>query len=98
MADWIKAYKKGVLIQIKVVPNSSKNQLSLLDTILKINITAPAVENKANKELVQFLAKLLNVSKSDIQIVSGEKGKQKQIYLSNQDPENIVKLIEEVLS
>lgn len=88
--SWIQCDRKGVLIKVKAVPCSSKNQLSLLDDHLKINITAPALKNKANQEMIKFLAKQLQFKKKDIQIIIGKKGKQKQILITNHSEEEII--------
>ncbi len=74
----------GVLLRIKAVPNSSKNEVSgIIGNALKIKIKAPAVENKANDELVRFLAKLLKVPKSSVIIKSGDTSKLKTLYISD---------------
>ena len=73
----------GVLLKIKAVPNSSKNEISgLFDNALKIKIKAPAVENKANEELIKFLSKLLKVPKSSIILKTGDTSKLKTLYIS----------------
>ena len=68
-------YKKdnnGVVVRVKAVPNSSKNEVcGLYEDALKIKIKAPAVENKANEELVKFISKLLKVPKSSISFKNG---------------------------
>ena len=72
----------GVVLKIKAVPNSSKNEIcGLLDDALKVKIKAPAVENKANEELVKFFAKLLKIPKSSVVLKSGASSKIKSLYL-----------------
>ncbi len=73
---------KGVILKIKAVPNSSKNEIcGLLDDALKVKIKAPAVENKANEELVKFISKLLKVPKSSVSLKSGATSKIKTLYI-----------------
>ena len=73
----------GILLKVKVVPNSSKNEICGLNgDALKIKIKAPAVENKANEELVKFLSKLLKIPKSAITIKSGDTSKLKTLYIN----------------
>jgi len=48
---------------------------------LKIKLTAPPVEGKANKACIQFLARCLEVAKSDLEIVSGHSSRTKQIHV-----------------
>lgn len=56
--------------------------------ILKISVTAPPEKGKANKALIDFLAKTLKIAKSDIEIIKGETDRNKTIILRNL-PENI---------
>lgn len=74
--------ENGLIIKIKAVPNSSKNEIcELLDNALKVKIKAPAVENKANEELVKFFSKLLKVLKSSVILKSGGTSKLKSLYI-----------------
>ncbi len=73
----------GSMINLKVVANASANKIEIENNYYKVRIKAPAVDNKANSELVKFLAKLLNISKSSIQITHGEKSSRKTIFLKN---------------
>lgn len=69
---------KGIKFSIRVVPKSSKNQLSLNeDSTIKLKINAPPVDGKANDACIKFLSNILGVNKSDISITSGLKSKTK---------------------
>jgi len=68
----------GIKFSVRVVPKSSKNQLLLMDEgIIKVKITAPPVEGKANECCIAYLASILGVTKSQVSISSGEKSKTK---------------------
>lgn len=83
MESFYKEKDDGILLKIKAVPNSSKNEIcGLLDDALKVKIKAPAVENKANEELVKFFSKLLKVPKSAIVLKSGDTSKLKTLYIN----------------
>ena len=57
--SFYKELDNGIVLKIKAVPNSSKNEIcGILDDALKVKIKAPAVENKANEELVKYFSKL----------------------------------------
>ncbi len=72
----------NVVIRVRVVPRSSRNQILGLDNgIFKVKLTAPPVEGKANSALVKFLAKGLGIPKTDIEIVAGERSKTKSILV-----------------
>ena len=82
MVEFYTEKQNGVLLKIKAVPNSSKNQFcGILDGALKVKIKAPAVENKANEELIKFLSKTLKIQKSNISIESGNTSKVKIVYI-----------------
>jgi len=90
MKTFYKHTDNGILLNIKVVPNSSKTMITgienggLLDEVfLKIKISSPANENKANEELVKFLSKELKTPKSSIELVKGSKNKEKRILIKN---------------
>ena len=78
---WMTLKEDKIIIDVKVVPNSSKNSVSTEGDFLKIKITAPPVDNKANKALIDYLSKLLKISKSSITLLSGETSKHKRFEL-----------------
>ena len=82
----ISEHPEGITFTILVQPRSAKNMIvGLHGEALKIKLTAPPVDNAANKMCIKFLAKILGVSKSQIQIISGHTNRTKKILLrSNQ--------------
>lgn len=69
-------------IKVRVVPRSSRNQIiGVEDGIFKIKLTAPPVDGKANKALIEFLAKKLGLAKGSVEIVSGERSRQKSVRI-----------------
>ncbi|MDH4239021.1 MAG: DUF167 domain-containing protein [Phycisphaerae bacterium] len=63
----------GVVFTVKVVPGSSRTAVcGMLDNMVKIKVSAAPEKGKANKCLLEFLAKKLGVKKSAIKIVSGK--------------------------
>lgn len=70
-------------IQVQIQPGSSKDQIiGLHNGRLKIKISAPPVDGKANQNLIEFIAKALGVSKSKIDIVKGRISKLKTLKIS----------------
>ena len=92
----IKETSDGLLIRIKIVPNSSKNDLIIEDEFIKIKVTAQPIENKANKALVEFLSKRFKVPKTSIEIVKGDTSKEKTLLFSIKDEEKKQKIISEL--
>ncbi len=81
----IKEVDDGLIIKIKIVPNSSKNDIVLEDEFIKVKITAQPIENKANKALVEFLSKSFKVPKTNIEIIKGDTSKEKTLLFKVND-------------
>lgn len=80
--DWIRETPAGVLVSLLIQPRASKNEISgPQGDRLKVRLTAPPVEGAANKLCIAFLAKSLSVSKSNLDIVSGQSSRQKQVMV-----------------
>ncbi|AJC48415.1 YggU family protein [Allofrancisella guangzhouensis] len=72
-------YKVSVYIQ----PNSSKTEICReYKSSLKIKISSPAVDGKANKAVIDFLSKQFKIKKKNIIIVKGITSRQKVIALN----------------
>lgn len=70
-------------LTIRVQPRAKGNEVSGWEgEALKIRLTAPPVEGKANKALVAFLAEKLGISKADVTIVTGQSGRTKIVELA----------------
>ena len=86
----LKQTKEGWILQIKISPNASKNEVIKCDDgSLKIKITAQPIENKANKALIEFLSKITKIPKSSISIAKGLTGKEKTILFKMNEPDKI---------
>ena len=79
----IKETSGGVSLQVRVIPGASKNEVAgIQDGALKVRLTAPPVEGKANRACVEFLAGLLGVRRSALAITSGEKSRKKTVSVT----------------
>ena len=85
----IKQTPYGITINIKIVPNSSKNDIVIEDGFVKVKIMAQPIEGKANKALIEYLSKLIKVPKTKINIVKGETSKDKTLFIEIGDREKI---------
>ena len=92
----IKETSDGLLIRIKIVPNSSKNDLIIEDEFIKVKVSAQPIENKANKALIEFLSKRFKVPKTSIEIVKGDTSKEKTLLFSIKDEEKKQNIISEL--
>ncbi len=69
----------GLVIKIKIVPNSSKNDIIQEDEFIKVKVTAQPIENKANKALIEYLSKIFKIPKSNIEILKGDTSREKTL-------------------
>jgi uncharacterized protein (TIGR00251 family) len=78
----------NLLLHCYAQPKSSKDELiGIHDNQLKVKITAPPVDGKANAHLCKFLSKEFGVAKSKVTVVKGLTGRQKTIVIIN--PSNL---------
>ena len=90
----IKETIDGLIVKVKIVPNSSKNDIILEDEFIKVKVTAQPIENKANKALVEFLSKTFKVPKTSIEILKGDTSKEKTLLFRVLDTKKRVEIIE----
>ncbi|MCK4859133.1 MAG: DUF167 domain-containing protein [Candidatus Omnitrophica bacterium] len=67
------------IVQVKVISNAKRNEIKKEDEGFKVYLTAPPVEGKANKRLLEILAKHFSCKKSELKIIRGEKTRNKLI-------------------
>ncbi len=70
-------------IKIRVLPRSSKNEVvgEMADGVLKVKLTAPPVDGKANESLINLLSEHFNKPKSKIKIAAGATSKNKTVEI-----------------
>ena len=81
--NWLIETPEGVIINVRAQPRSSKPGIDgLYGEALKVRIRSAPVEGKANKELVETLAKELGLAKAAISFKGGETSKTKRLLLA----------------
>jgi uncharacterized protein (TIGR00251 family) len=71
-----------VSFPVRVQPRASKDEIAgVIEGALRIRLQAPAVENRANEALVEFLAHLLKTPKSAVRILGGERSRTKRVEI-----------------
>ncbi len=72
-----------ILLKLDVTPRGSKNEVvGWRGNVLCIKITAPPVEGAANAAIVKFLSDSLEIRRSQIELVSGEKSREKTVRVT----------------
>jgi uncharacterized protein (TIGR00251 family) len=84
----------GVTFAVKVHPRARKNSVTgeLGDT-LKLSLTAPPIDGKANQACIEFFAKLLKVPRSSVTIASGQSSRNKVMRVAGLSAEQVRKRI-----
>lgn len=73
----------GVTFAVKVQPRAKRNAIAgELGDALKISLTAPPVDGKANAACIEFFANLLKVPRSSVTIAAGQSSRNKMIRVA----------------
>ena len=81
-----------IIFTLRILPNSSKNEIIKADGAIKVKITAPPVDGKANKALLELLSKTFKIPKTSFSIVKGETSKDKTLSVKAADEEKLQNL------
>lgn len=83
MPEWICPYKTGSLLKLYVQPGARASGISgIFDGRLKLKVSAPPRDGEANQEIISFLSKLLGVTKREVEILRGESGRTKDVFVA----------------
>jgi uncharacterized protein (TIGR00251 family) len=87
----------GLVLRLFIQPKASRDSIiGLHGDELKVAITAPPIDGKANAHLVKYLAKQFKVAKSQVLVEKGELGRHKQVKIINpqQIPTEVAALLD----
>jgi len=88
----------GATFQVKVHPRARKNAITgVLGDALKLALTAPPVEGRANDACIAFFADLLNVPRSSVTIAAGESSRQKLIRVAGLSAAQVHETLQAIL-
>ena len=86
----------AAIFAVRVQPRASKDEIAgEMGGALKVRLQAPAVEDRANEALVEFLAQLLKTPKSAVRILSGDRSRTKRIEIRGVTQQQIQALLAE---
>jgi uncharacterized protein (TIGR00251 family) len=84
----------GTVFRIRVVPRASRSEMAgIQGDALKLRITAPPVEGKANEECIRLLAETLGVKKGQVTIIAGHASRTKTVVVDGVKAKEIAVLI-----
>ncbi len=88
----------GATFQVKVHPRARKNAITgVVGDALKVALTAPPVEGRANEACIAFLANFLNVARSSVTIAAGESSRQKLIRVAGMQAAQVEETLRTIL-
>jgi uncharacterized protein (TIGR00251 family) len=86
--------KDGVILPVRIQPRASKDEIvGEYNGALKIKLTSPPVEGEANRHCIEFLAKRLKIGKTQIEIIKGERSRDKMIKIIGVTKEDVLKML-----
>lgn len=90
----IRISEDGLFLPVKVTPKGGRDVILPYcdgDDALKLKVSAPPEDGKANLAVIQLLSKALDIPKSRIEIHQGEKSRNKQVRIQLQtNPESLI--------
>ena len=85
----------GIILSLHIQPRASRNEVcGVQDKALKIRLTSPPVDGAANKLCREFLAGLFKVSKSSVEIISGETSRHKRVKITDNDIARLIQIVD----
>ncbi len=102
MASFFRQIDEGWVLNIHLIPNASKDEITGIDNYgnktsrLKVKVRAVPEKGKANKALCRLLAKYFKLPKSSLGVISGHKSRTKSILI-REASEDFEKKLEQIL-
>jgi uncharacterized protein (TIGR00251 family) len=83
--------QKGAALPVRVIPRASRNEIAeiLADQTVKVRLVSSAGEKDTNSELIGFLAEVLGVPANKMEIVAGNKGRDKLVSILDISSEEV---------
>jgi uncharacterized protein (TIGR00251 family) len=90
---------KGIAFAVKVHPRARKNAITgTVGNALKLALTAPPVEGRANQAVIEFFAELFAIPRSSVTIASGETSRNKVVRISGLNRTTVEQRLSETLN
>jgi len=95
----IRPTSSGASFAVKVQPRARKDAVTgEIGDALKVSLTAPPLEGRANQALIEFLAQLLKVPRSSIKIAAGQNSRRKVVAIAGLSAEAVEQKIAQILT
>ena len=90
----LQAREGTVTFSVRVQPRASKDEIAgVMDGALKVRLQAPALEDRANEALCEYLADLLKTPKAAVRILSGHRSRRKRVEVRGVTERQVLALV-----
>jgi uncharacterized protein (TIGR00251 family) len=90
----LNAHDGSVIFLVRVQPRASKNEVAgVMDGALKVRLQAPALEDRANEALCEYLAEILKTPKAAVRILSGHHSRSKRVEVRGVTEQQVLALV-----
>jgi uncharacterized protein len=95
---FMRAADNGIVLALHAQPGARQTRLvGIHGEALKVKIKAPPVDGKANAALIEWLAELFGVNRSQVRLVQGEKNRSKAFEIRGVSPQTAIQIVEREL-
>jgi uncharacterized protein len=97
--DYVSEHSKGALVHVYVQPKAgTQGVVGLHGGALKVKVTAPPLDDRANGAVAALLAEVLGVPVRDVSLVGGRTARNKRFVVASLSSEGVASALERVLS
>src|ERR1700682_987042 len=90
----LKSQEGSVILPVRVQPRASKDEIAgVMDGALKVRLRAPAMEDRANEALCEYLAEVLKTPKAAVRILSGHHSRSKRVEVRGVTEQQVLALL-----
>ena len=90
----IETHDGAATFAVRVQPRASKDEVAgVLGSALKVRLRAPALEDRANEALCEYLAELLKTPKAAVRILSGHHSRSKRVEVRGVTAQQVLALV-----
>ena len=94
--SWFRWQGRDLILRLRVQPKASRDEFRQPESgRLRLRVTAPPVDGRANEHVLRLLAKAFGVSRSDVRLMRGEQGREKEFRIT--EPRRFPPVLEPIL-
>ncbi len=86
-----------MIIRVRIIPDAVHSEvMGRVGSIVRVRVSAPAIDGKANQHLTEFLAEFFGVKEKYVSILRGEKGKEKTIQVEGRPEHELEEIMDAI--